>query len=274
MGIIGKAEETVVSTTPHVIEALRKIKFLLVGIPIICVVVGIVSQKVLPERNVATATFKIGTFATPANPEPVPLAGDSQMKARLRANSTDLREEYSDALLIMTILDNDVVTPTATGLGPELTKNFLTAVIQKEIDFQNGRLEKLQAVQAQRRDSLEEQLVGLIQRTESLSAAQKAGADPVAQLALQQEIDNARARTTAIRKELNTMSVLNASDLFIRYHAVCTTHTYRGQFELVQTDALRCGRPGSWSDPRFGSCHHRSNTRPDTKKRQLGDCRT
>ncbi len=234
MGIIDKAEETVASTTPHVIEALGKLKFLLVGIPIICVVVGILLQQVLPERNVATATFKIGTFATPASPEPVPLAGESQMKARLRANSTDLRGEYSDALLITTLLDNDVVTPTATGLGPALTKDFLAAVIQREIDFQNGRLEKLQSVQSQRRESLEAQLDELIQRIDSLSVAQNAGGDPVALLALQQEIDNARARADAIRSELNTMFLLNTSDLFID-----TTQFIRPPFIVASSNWYR-----------------------------------
>lgn len=234
MGITDKAEETIAGTTPHVIEALGRLKFLLVGIPIICVIVGIVSQKVLPERNVATATFKIGTFATPANPEPVPLAGDAQMKARLRANSTELRGEYSDALLITTLLDNDVVSPTATGLGPELTKEFLTAAIQREIDFQNGRLEKLQSVQNQRRESLEDQLDGLIQRIDALSATQKTGGEPVALLALQQEIDNARARTAGIRNELNTMSLLNASDLFID-----TTQFIRTPFIVASSNWYR-----------------------------------
>jgi hypothetical protein len=234
MGIIDKAEETVTNTGPHVLEALRKIKLLLVGIPIICVIVGIVSQKVLPERNIATATFKIGTFATPANPEPVPLAGESQMKARLRANSTNLRGEYSDALLITTLLDNDVVTPTATGLGPALTKDFLAAVIQREIDFQNGRLEKLQSVQNQRRESLKGQLGGLNRRIDVLSVAQTAGDDPVALLALQQEIDNARARAAVIRNELNTMSLLNASDLFID-----TTQFIRAPFIVASSNWYR-----------------------------------
>ena len=155
MGIIDKAEARVIKHTPHVILALGRIKFFLIIIPIISVVIGIMSQFLFPERNIATCSFKIGSFATPANPIPVPLASETQLKARLRATSIQLREEYPTFLMIGTIIDGDVVTPTVSGVGPEKSIDFLEKVIEPEINLHNGRLEKLQAVQADRRESLE-----------------------------------------------------------------------------------------------------------------------
>jgi len=148
MGLIDKAEETVAKHTPHVLQALGKVKFFLIVIPIICVVFGILSQQFIPERNVATCSFKIGSFATPSNPEPVLLASESQLKARLRATAIKLRDEYPTALLIATLIENDVVTPTVNGIGPDKTLAFSKKVIEPESTLHNGLLYKLQPVQA------------------------------------------------------------------------------------------------------------------------------
>ena len=100
MGLIDKAEATVTKHSPQVLVALGRIKFFLIIIPIMSVVIGLLSQFLFPERNVASCSFKIGSFATPANPTPVPLASETQLKARLRATSVELREEYPTFVLL------------------------------------------------------------------------------------------------------------------------------------------------------------------------------
>jgi len=215
MGLIDKAEETVAKHTPHVLQALGKVKFFLIVIPIICVVFGILSQQFIPERNVATCSFKIGSFATPSNPEPVLLASESQLKARLRATAIKLRDEYPTALLIATLIENDVVTPTVNGIGPDKTLVFLKKVIEPEITLHNGRLDKLQSVQAVRKESLELQLEELMLLADSLSEARQTSTEPIQLLAIQHGLDNTRVRIGKIRLELSTLSLLNASDLYI-----------------------------------------------------------
>ena len=152
MSIIDKAEETVTKHSPQVFVALGRVKLFLIVIPIISVVLGILSQYLFPERNVTSCSFKIGSFATPAKPVPIPLASETQLKARLRATSVNLRDEYPTFLLIGTIIDNDVITPTVSGVGPEKSVAFLKKVIEPEINLHNSRLEKLQAVQADREE--------------------------------------------------------------------------------------------------------------------------
>ena len=82
MGIIEKADQEVSATAPKVFEALANIKFLLITVPILCVVIAIVTQTITTERNIGMILFKLGTIATPASPDPVPLAGENQIRAR------------------------------------------------------------------------------------------------------------------------------------------------------------------------------------------------
>jgi len=215
MGIIDKAEETVSKHTPQVLLALGKVKLFLIVIPIICVVLGILSQQFIPERNLATCSFKIGSFATPANLEPILLASESQLKARFRATAIKLRDEYPTALLIAARIENDVVTPTVNGVGPEQTLAFLKKVVEPEINLHNGRLEKLQSVQAARKEFLELQFEELEHLAESLSEAQQTSTQPIELLAIQNGLDNTRERIGKIKLELSTLSLLNASDLYI-----------------------------------------------------------
>ena len=215
MGLIDKAEETVAKHTPHVLHALGRVKFFLIVIPIICIIFGILSQQFIPERNVATCSFKIGSFATPSNPEPVLLASESQLKARLRATAIELRDEYPTALLLATLIENDVVTPTVNGVGPDKTITFLKKVIEPEITLHNGRLDKLQSVQAVREESLELQLEELMLLADSLSEARQTSIEPIQLLAIQNGLDNTRVRIAKIKLELSTLSLLNASDLYI-----------------------------------------------------------
>jgi len=216
MSLIGSVQDTVINHTPHVIDALGKVKFFLIVIPISCVIIGILSQKFLPARYIVTSSFKIGSFATPANPVPIPLASETQLKARLRAKALELREEeYPTTLLIKTIIENDVVSPTVTGVGSAKTLEFMKKMIEPEINLHNIRLEKLQAVQAERRASLENLLEELQQLTESLVKAQKSSEAPIELLAIQNGLDNTRERIGKIKLELSTLSLLNASDLYI-----------------------------------------------------------
>ena len=235
MSIIAKAEETVIGTTPKVIEALGRIRFLLVVIPIVSVGIGIVSQSVTSERNIGSTTFKMGTFATPANPEPVLLANETQVRARLRNYANELKKsDYQKSLMITAIIDSDVVVVTGVAKGPELTKMFLHDLIQKEIDFQNGRLDKLQAVQNERKTSLESTLENLVNRSENLKQAIQSDVNPVALLAMQQGLDNADARISAIKLELSTLDLLNASDLYID-----TTQFIRPPFIIASSNWYR-----------------------------------
>jgi hypothetical protein len=235
MSVIAKAEETVIGTTPKVIEALGRIKFLLVVIPIVCVAIGIVSQGITSERNIGSTTFKMGTFATPANPDPVLLANETQVRARLRNFGKELAEtDYPKSLLITAIIDSDVVVVTGTAKGPELTKMYLHDLVQKELDFQNGRLEKLQAVQSERKASLESTLEDLLMRSENLKQAMQSDPNPVALMAMQQGLDNAGARISSIKQELSTLDLLNASDLFID-----TSQFVRPPFIVASSDWYR-----------------------------------
>ena len=215
MGLIDKAEETVTKHTPQVIVALGRVKFFLLVIPILSVVLGIMSQYLFPERNVASCSFKIGSFATPANPVPVPLASETQLKARLRATSVQLREEFPTFILITTIIDNDVVTPTVSGVGPEKSIAFLKKVIEPEINLHNSRLEKLQAVQSDRQESLERQLAELQKLEDELSSSDLTPESPLELLAIQIGLDNTRGRIAKIKLELTTLALFNASDLYI-----------------------------------------------------------
>ena len=215
MGLIDKAEQTITKHTPQVLVALGRIKLFLIVIPIISVILGLLSQFLLPERNVASCSFKIGSFATPTNPKPVPLASETQLKARLRATSVELRDEYPTFVLLPVIIDNDVVTPTVSGVGPERSINFLKKVIEPEIDLHNSRLEKLQAVQTDRRESLERQLAELQTLEDSLSSSDLSPESPLELLAIQIGLDNTRERIAKIKLELSTLALFNASDLYI-----------------------------------------------------------
>ena len=215
MSIIDKAQDTVISHTPQVFTALGKIKLFLIVIPIICVVVGILIQMFLPARHIVTCSFKIGSFATPANTVPVPLASETQLKVRLRATGLELREEYPTVFLLKTIIENDVVSPTVTGVGSAKTIEFMKRMIEPEINLHNSRLERLQSVQEKRRESLESLLEELLQFTETLSKTQQRSSAPIELLAIQNGLDNTRERVSKIQLELSTLSLLNASDLYI-----------------------------------------------------------
>jgi len=214
LSIIEKAEKQALETGSNVFNSLAKIKFLLVTIPLACIVIGLAAQQVIKERNIVTGKIKIGTFATPINMVPVPLASETQLVARLRANSIKLEDKYPKSLLVASTINNDVVTITATALGPETAKSYLLDIAQLELDFENGRLEKLQVVQAKRRASLETLLERFENRAAYLESAIKPGA-AANMLALQQELKSIRNRISSINLELNSLALLNASDLFI-----------------------------------------------------------
>lgn len=174
--LIDKAEEVVTGSAPHVIGALRKIRFLIIGIPLLSVGIGIVTEAVIPERHIVTATFKIGSFATGDAPTaPIPLAGEQQMTARMRANARDIRDQFEGGLLLTTTLTNDVMILTATAKGRDVAKDFLSNVINKEVAFHNGRLDKLIAVQDNHKAFLNEQISELGERVATVTEARTRG---------------------------------------------------------------------------------------------------
>ena len=216
MSVIKQAEEEVSAVAPKVFGALGRVKFLLLTVPIVCVVAGLLTQAVTEERNIGVIMFKLGTFATPDKPEPVPLAGEQQLRARLRQHSKDIREEYPKSLLISATVENDVVTVMGTAKGGDLrTKRYLSDLVQREIDFQNRRLEKMQAIQTQRMMAQRKNVEKFKQQRDALEARIAATDIPIAMLAMQQGIDNASTRIAGIQKELDVHAVINASDLFV-----------------------------------------------------------
>jgi len=215
MGIIEEAEEGITAAAPKVFDALVDIRFLLITVPIVCIVIGLAAQAVTTERNVGMIQFELGSFATPDRPSPTPLAEAEQIKVRLRQHSRDIRDEYPRSLLITASVENDVVTVTGTDKGDERTKQYLSALVQREIDFQNDRLEKMKKAQAQRMATLQENLEKIKAQRDALEAQIKQTDEPVAMLAVQQGIDNASTRIGGIQKELDTYATLNASDLFV-----------------------------------------------------------
>jgi len=215
MEIIDQAEEEVAAAAPKVLDALSRVKFLLVTVPIICVVIGLATHSLTTERNIGVIKFELGSFATPDQPSPIPLAEAEQLKVRLRQHSLDFKDEYPRSVLITTLVEGEVVVVTGTGKGDERTKQYLSALAQLEIDFQNDRLERIKKAQAQRMATLKQNLEKFKGQRDTLEAQIKQTDKPVAILAVQQGIDNASVRIGRIQKELDTYAVLNASDLFV-----------------------------------------------------------
>ena len=215
MGLVQKAEESVTSAAPTVVDALNRVKFLLITIPIICVGIGIAAQNLTQEQNIGTVVFKMGTFATSANPEPVLLANETQVRARLRQDSRDMYEHYPKSLLITSVVEEDLVTVTGVASGEFATEKYLADLVQIEIDFQNGRLERLKAVQSQRKQDIQQSLETQTRRLDEIARKLIITNDPVTLLALQQAQDNSYDRVATIKKELLAHKLLNSTDLFI-----------------------------------------------------------
>ena len=215
MSIVEQAAEEVTTAAPNALHALINIKFLLITVPIVCVLIGLATQAVTTERNIGIIKFEMGSFATPDRPNQVPLAEAEQVKVRIRQYSRDIREEYPKSVVIKTLVENDVVTITGTAKGKEQTKRYLSALTQNEIEFQNNRLEKMKKAQSQRMAILQENLKTFKAQRGALESQLKQASDPIALLATQQGIDNASTRIAGIQKELDSYAVLNASDLFV-----------------------------------------------------------
>lgn len=215
MSFIKKAEESVTSATPTVFDALNRVKFLLITIPIICVGIGIAAQNITQEQNIGTVVFKMGTFATSANPEPVLLANETQVRARLRQYARDMYKHYPKSLLITSVVEKDVVRVTGFASGEFATEKYLADLVQKEIDFQNGRLEKLRKVQHERKKDIQQSLETQTRRLEEIARKLKVIDDPVSLLSLQQAQDNSYDRVAKIKKELAAHTLINSTDLFI-----------------------------------------------------------
>jgi hypothetical protein len=215
MSLIQKAEESVTSAAPTVVDALNRVKFLLITIPIVCVGIGIAAQNVTQEQNIGTVVFKMGTFATSTKPEPVLLANETQVRARLRQYARDMYEHYPKSLLITSVIEEDVVTVTGIASGEFKTEKYLADLVQKEIDFQNGRLERLRTVQRDRKKDIQQSLETQTRRLDEIARQLKSKDDPVSLLALHQAQDNSFDRVANLKKELVAHKLLNSTDLFI-----------------------------------------------------------
>ena len=215
MSIIEQAGEEVSEATPKMLDALVNIKFLLITVPIACVLIGLATQAVTTERNVGLIKFEMGSFATPDRPNQVALAEPEQVKVRIRQHSREIRETYPRSIVISTLLEDDVVIITGTAKGEDQTKKYLSALAKKEMDFQNDRLEKMKQAQSQRMEMLRNNLEKFKQQRDALESQFKQSSEPIALLALQQGIDSASMRIASIQKELDAYAVLNASDLFV-----------------------------------------------------------
>jgi hypothetical protein len=182
MKIVDEAEEKVAEAAPKAFDALLDIKYLLIIIPIACALLGLASQAVTTERNIGLIKFKLGTFATPDQPNSVPLAGVNQLKARLKQDARDMRDEYPRSAMMKILVEGDVVTITGTAKGDEQTKQYLSALAQMEIDFQNNRLDKLKKVQTQRMTTLQNNLEKFIGQRDTLQDQFKKADNPIAML--------------------------------------------------------------------------------------------
>lgn len=215
MSIVEQATEEVTTAAPNALHALVNIKFLLITVPLVCVLIGLATQAVTTERNVGIIKFEMGSFATPDRPIQVPLAEAEQVKVRIRQHSHNIRDEYPKSIVITTLIENDVVTITGTAKGKEQTKRYLSELAQKEIEFQNDRFEKMEKAQSQRMEALQNNLKTFKAQRDILQLKFKQAIDPIALLATQQGVDNASTRIAGIQKELDSYAVLNASDLFV-----------------------------------------------------------
>ena len=64
MGILERTDKIVSEKATQVFETLGRVKFLLVTVPILCVLVGLAMQQLIPERNVATTSATREAIAT------------------------------------------------------------------------------------------------------------------------------------------------------------------------------------------------------------------
>lgn len=159
MGLADKATDLVAEETPHVLGALGRIKFFIIGIPIISVLIGIATQEVLPERHDVIAKFELGSFVLPDDySNTVDLAEEKPMYTRIRNSSKNIREKYEGAILLSVRLEEEspVVTVTATANGLDESTAFLRELIETELTFQNKRLANFTAILDERHKLLED----------------------------------------------------------------------------------------------------------------------
>jgi hypothetical protein len=91
----------VVEKASNVVRAIRQFRFFIIGLPLLGMLAGMVSQAVLPSRDIVMAVFKLGSVALPGNPPTtIPLASDEQIRARLRATSFEIKDNYEAAILL------------------------------------------------------------------------------------------------------------------------------------------------------------------------------
>jgi hypothetical protein len=221
-GLPDKATDLVAEKTPHVLGALGQIKFFIIGIPIISILIGIATQKVLPERHEVLAKFELGSFVLPGDySNPVDLAEEKPMYTRIRNSAKIIREKYDGALLLSARLEEEspVVTVTVTANGLDESTAFLHEVLNTELTFQNERLARFTEVFEDRKQLLNSLIAESSKARDELTQAivELSGTD-LGQgewFALHSSRNRLNERVDLSKEELNDMKFLQALDFYI-----------------------------------------------------------
>lgn len=225
MGMIGLADKAtglVADETPRVLGALGRIKIFIFWIPILSVLIGIATQKILPERHGVIAKFELGSFVLPGeNLNPIDLAEEEPMYTRIRSSAKEIREKYDGALLLSIRLEKEspVVTVTATANGLDESTEFLNEVLTTEMAFQNDRLTRFTEVFEERKDILKARVAeSSNSRDELLQTIRdrsESGLSPGELNAMHSRISRLTERIGSSKEELNDMKFLQTLDLYI-----------------------------------------------------------
>ena len=222
MGLADKATDLVAEETPHVLGALGRIKFFIIGIPIISILIGIATQSLLPERHEVLAKFELGSFVLPGDySNPVDLAEEEPMYTRIRNSAKKTREKYDGALLLSVRLEEEspVVTVAATANGLDESAAFLRELIETELAFQNTRLANFTAILDERKKLLENLVAESTKErnelTEEIEGSPRTDLGTGERFALHNSRGRLNEKIALSKLELNDMKYRQAIDFYI-----------------------------------------------------------
>jgi hypothetical protein len=216
-----KATDLVAEETPHVLNALGRIKLFIIGIPILSVLIGIATQQMFPERHEVLVKFELGSFVLPGDSDPVDLAEEKPMYTRIRNSAKKIREKYEGALLLSVSLEEEspVVTVAATANGLNESTSFLRELIETELAFQNERLAKFTVILEERKKLLKNLVAENTKERNGLTEAveKRSGTDPNEGewFALLNSRSRLNERIGLSQRELNDMKFRQELDLYI-----------------------------------------------------------
>jgi hypothetical protein len=215
-----KAADAVAQNSPLVFGALRRIRFLIIGVPVICVIAGSALDAVFPDRHVSVARFEIGSFVNPSAPtQPVDLAEEIPMKSRMRTHARKTRQQYAGALLMTIDLEMPVVTVTANAKGADQANAFLKDVIDREIAFQNERFATYKKIVDERETLLKGLVADFTKQRDELTKKLEPFGDSNPNIGEWFALHTSRAeisqRIAGFKRELNQIKYRNAIDLLV-----------------------------------------------------------